>query len=98
VNSRIVTSTTISDAVKKLLHSQIKSGWTSERIAFEMQKAGHAGWSAHTPPSLTRAGTRALSVDEAVALLAVFKSRNRVMEKELNRLTALLSGEGNGSS
>jgi hypothetical protein len=94
MNSRIEAGTTISDLVKDMMRRQIKAGWTSERVAYEMQKAGHAGWSAHTPTSLYREGTRALTVDEAVGLLAVFRSRNRIVEKELDRLTAFLTGEG----
>lgn len=94
MNSRIETMTTISDAVKQLMHEQIKGGWTSERIAHEMQQLGHKGWSAHTPPSLTKAGTRPLTVDETVGLLAVFKSRTQIIAREIDRQVALLLREG----
>lgn len=98
MNSRIVTSMVISDAVKDMVRRQVKSGWTSERIAYEMQKIGHEGWNATTPVALLRPGTRALSVDEALGLLAVFRNRNRMIAKELERLTTLLTdGEGAGN-
>jgi hypothetical protein len=98
VNHRIVTNTTVSDAVKALLRAQIRGGWTSERISYEMQKLGHKGWSAHTPPSLTKEGTRPLTVDEAIGLVAVFRNRNRLIGKELDRLAAMLvtAEEGKG--
>lgn len=94
MNSRIVTATTISDAVKEVLRAQIKAGWTSERIAYSMQQIGHEGWNAHTATSLTRAGTRALSVDEAIGLIAIFRSRSLLLGREVDRLTALLVSKG----
>lgn len=92
MNSRIVTATPVSDQVKDLLRRSIKNGWTSERIAFSMQQLGHEGWNAHTPTTLTRAGVRPLTVDEAIGLLAVFKSHSQLTLKEVDRLTALLNG------
>jgi hypothetical protein len=95
VNTRIVVATTISDAVKDILRRQIKSGWTAERIGYEMQKLGNA-WSASTANNLTRQGTRPLTVDEAVGLLAVFSSRNRIIARELERQITRLTGEATG--
>ncbi len=90
MNSRIVTATTVSDAVKDMLRRQIRAGWTSERIAWAMQQLGHEGWNAHTATSLTRPGTRPLSVDEALGLMAALKSRSSIIAKEAGRLEAIL--------
>jgi hypothetical protein len=92
MNSRIVTATPVSDAVKDMLRAQIKSGWTSERIAYSMQQLGHEGWNASTANTLTRPGVRPLTVDEAIGLIAVFRSRSQLMAREADRLTALLNG------
>lgn len=90
---RIQISTTISDSVKEMLRRQLKAGWTAERVAYEMQKAGHAGWSASVVHQLTRSSTRALTVDEAVGLMAVFKSKAQVISREADRIMALLTRE-----
>lgn len=90
---RIETSTTISDSVKEMMRKQLKAGWTAERVGYEMQRAGHAGWSAGVVHQLTRPGTRALTVDEAVGLMAVFKSRAQVIIREADRVMALLTRE-----
>lgn len=92
--SRVKAATTVSDQVKDLLRHQVREmGWTAERIAYEMQRAGHDGWSFGTVHQMMRTDSRAFTVDEAIGILAVFNSKNQWMTKELNRLTALLMRE-----
>lgn len=90
---RIETSTTVSDAIKEMLRRQLKAGWTAERVGYEMQKAGHSGWSAGVVHQLTRPSTRPLTVDEAIGLMAVFKSRAQVITREADRIIAQLTRE-----
>lgn len=96
MSARIATVTTVSDAVKDMLRKQLKAGWTSEHVAYEMQRIGHAGWKAHTATSLTAKGSRPLDVDEAIGLMAVLKSRSLVIIREVDRLTAMLTREEKG--
>jgi hypothetical protein len=101
MSARIATVTTVSDAIKEMLRKQLRAGWTSEHVAYEMQKLGHTGWKAHTATSLVVKGTRPLSVDEAIGLMAVLKSRSQLVIREVDRLTALLvreEGKGNDQS
>ena len=88
---RIETTTTISDEVKELVRRQIKSGWTAERIAYEMQMLGHKGMTSSNLHSITRQNGRAYTVDEAAALLAIFGGRARAVTAEIERLTAMIT-------
>lgn len=90
--SRVKAATVVSDQVKVLLRRQVRDmGWTAEHVAFEMQRAGHEGWNFGTVHMLMREDSRAFTVDEALGIIAVFSSENRLLAKELERVTTLLT-------
>src|SRR5690242_6379366 len=80
----------IAETIRNFVQEQIGS-WTCERVGYEMQRLGHPTWSAAVVSQFTVGRRQVLTVDEAVALLAVFKSKTRMLEKEIDRLASELS-------
>jgi predicted Zn-dependent peptidase len=90
--SHAKSGTAVADQIRALA-AEARDGWTGERIGYEMQKLGHP-WNASTVSQFTIGRRQMLTVDEAVALLAIFKAKARMLENEIDKLVAELSPAG----
>lgn len=96
---RVQSDNTLTEKVRALLKSQLNSGWTVSRVAAEMQALGHKGWSDNIVYTFSKGHRRTLTLDEGLALMAVFGGYARLTANELERLTkqVVASAERRGS-
>jgi hypothetical protein len=81
-------NTEVADEIRDILRHALKEGgWTSARIASDMQILGQKGWNESTVFTTANGKRQTLNIDEALALLAVFGGRSRLIIQKVEALT-----------
>jgi hypothetical protein len=97
--SRDKAATPVADQVKDLLRKNLANGWSNTRVAHEMGQRGHP-WTENVVRLTASTGEksgRIVTVDEAVALLAIFKADARMMIREVDRNIAAIEAAAKGA-
>lgn len=98
MSTRLDAQTPMADAMRAFVRLQVhEKGWSAARIAHEMNELGHIGWTVPVVTGVARVDRgRAITIDEYVALCAIFKRSATEDLREVDRLVSMLNGKGKG--
>jgi hypothetical protein len=88
--------TTLADQVKDLLRKGLANGWSNTRVAHEMTVHGHPWTENVVRTVISEKSPRMLTVDEAAALMAIFKGDARLVTKHVDKVAAEIEAAAKG--
>jgi hypothetical protein len=83
---QVESSTTLAESIRTLVRDEVSKGWSHDLVAHEMRELGQ-GWSAAIVYSFVSGQRQSLTMDEGVALLAIFGGNTRIVMKRVEEIT-----------